>query len=123
MATKPKIIAKPFNNWQAEEVEKTFGITRVEKIELLEDLLAIKAEKEHPLHSTIEAYRKEANWLIEAWNKDEYKFLFIGPFMKLVNFASPYCNIFTQRPMSISYDNDTKLTTGKVEWIDRKSVV
>ena len=117
MATKSKIKAKPLNNWQAEEVEKTFGITRVEKIELLEELLVIKAEKEHPLHSTIEVYRKEANWLIEAWNEDEYKFLFIGPFMKLVNFASPYCNIFTQRPMSISYDNDTKLTAGKVEWM------
>jgi hypothetical protein len=117
MATRIKKVTKPFNEWQAEEVEKTFGITRVETLELLEDLLAVKAVKEHPLHTTLEAYRKEANWLIDAWNEDEYKFLFIGPFMKLVNFASNYCNVFTQRPMTISYENDTKVTSGKVEWM------
>lgn len=118
MNTKQKIKVKPFKDWQAEEVERTFGVTRLKKMDLIDELLAVPTVIDsEPLRTTIDTYRKEADWRIEAWNEDEYKFLFIAPFLKLVNFTSDYFSVFTQRPMSVLYDNDTKITSGKVEWM------
>ena len=108
---------KPFNNWQAEEVEETFGITRLDTLPTLEYLKTLRLDTKHPFYNMIEGYRKEALWLIESWNEDEYKFLFISPFLKLVNFTNRVYNVFTQRPMSVQYDNGTKTTSGKVEWM------
>jgi hypothetical protein len=108
---------KPFTDWQAEEVEKTFGITRLDTLPILEHFTTLHLPKDHPFYTTIEGYRKEALWLIESWNEDEYKFLFISPFLKLVNFTNRVYNVFTQRPMSVQYDNGTKTTAGKVEWM------
>jgi hypothetical protein len=112
-----KIADKPFNDWQAEEVEKTFGITRLETLSTLEYFTTLRLANEHPERSTIEKYRKEAAWRIEGWNEDEYKFLFISPFMKLVDFTNKVYGVFTQRLMSVQYDNGTKTTQGKVEWM------
>ena len=108
---------KPFSDWQAEAVEKTFGITRLDTLPILEHFATLRTPIEHTERTTIEAYRKEALWRIEAWNEDEYKFLFISPFLKLVNFTNRVYSIFTQRPMFVKYDNNTKTTRGKVEWM------
>ncbi len=108
---------KPFNDWQAEEVEEAFGITRLKTLNLLDALTAITATENHVWHPIIERYRKSANWLIEGWNEDEYKFLFISPFLKLVDFSTDHFNVFTQRPLSVTYENGTKTTSGKVEWM------
>ena len=112
-----KISDKPFSDWQAEEVEKTFGITRLETLPILEYFSTLRLANEHPERFTIEKYRKDAAWRIEGWNEDEYKFLFISPFMRLVDFTSKVYGVFTQRPMSVQYDNGTKTTNGKVEWM------
>jgi hypothetical protein len=77
-------------------------------------LTALKANTNHTWHHVIERYRKNANWLIEGWNEDEYKFLFISLFLKLVDFSTDYFNVFTQRPMSVAYDNGKK--TREVTW-------
>ena len=89
----------------------------MQSLPLLDALTAIKAKKNNVWYELIERYRKSANWLIEGWNEDEYKFLFISPFLKLVDFSTDYFNVFTQRPMSVTYENGTKTTTGKVEWM------
>jgi hypothetical protein len=112
-----KITEKPFADWQAEEVEKTFGITRLDTLSILEHFNTLRLTDSHPHRAVLEQYRREALWLIEAWNEDEYKFLFISPFLKLVNFTNRVYNVFTQRTISVSYDNDTKTTSGRVEWM------
>ena len=108
---------KPFKDWQAEEVERAFGITRLDTLPVLDYFATLHLADNHKERSTIEAYRREALWRIEAWNEDEYKFLFISPFLKLINFTNRIYSIFTQRPMSVKYDNGTKTTNGKVEWM------
>ena len=118
MANKPKIPVKAFNEWQAEEVEKTFGVTRLKTLPLMDELLAIQAKKEHHSHhTTIESYRKDADWRVEGWNTDEYKFLFIAPFLRLVNFTNVDFSVFTQRPMSVFYENNTKQASGNVDFM------
>ncbi|TAE03887.1 MAG: hypothetical protein EAZ97_00890 [Bacteroidetes bacterium] len=108
---------KSFKDWQAEEVEKTFGITKKRTLPILETLKKVKLPENHELRETLETYRLEAFDYIESWNEDEYKFFFISPFFKLVNFLSPHYKAFTQRPLSVKYDNDTKITNGNVEFM------
>lgn len=108
---------KPFKDWQAEEVEKTFGIKRLRTLPFLEDLKKIKSVENQELRQTLEKYRLEAFDYIESWNEDEYKFFFISPFFKVVDFISEYYKAFTQRPLSVKYDNDTKTTSGNVEFM------
>lgn len=114
---KPKVKNKPFKDWQAEEVEKTFGIEKLRTLPFLEELKSIKLPETHELRNTLEKYRLEAFDYIESWNEDEYKFFFISPFFKLVDFVSIYYKAFTQRPLSVKYDNDTKTTNGNVEFM------
>ncbi len=120
MNKKPK--NKPFKDWQYEEVAKTFDITRQRTLPFLEDLKTIKLPPNHPMRATLETYRVELFDYVDSWNEDEYKFFFISPFFKLVNFISAYYKGFTQRPMSVKYDNDTKTTNGIVEFMLAKGI-
>jgi hypothetical protein len=108
---------RPFDTWQAEEVEKAFGIKKLRTLPFLESLKDIKLAQNHPERKTLEKYRLKALDLIDGWNEDEYKFLFISPYLTLVDFSNEYYNVFTQRPMSVAYENNTKITNGKVEWM------
>jgi hypothetical protein len=110
-------INKPFNDWQAEEVEDTFGVTRMETLPFIESVKKLRLDVNHLHRATIEKYRRKAFLLIDGWNTDEYKFLFISMYLGLVEFSNKNYNVFTQRPMSATYENGTKITTGKVEWM------
>jgi hypothetical protein len=98
---------KPFKDWQAEQVEQTFGVQHLRSLPLLEEIKKIKLPENHELRQTLEKYRLEAFDFIESWNEVEYKFIFISPFFKLVDFTSAYYKVFTQRTLSVKYDNDT----------------
>jgi hypothetical protein len=108
---------KPFTDWQAEEVEKTFGIKKLRTLPILEHFATLRLANDHPLRTVLERLRLKAFDLIDGWNEDEYKFLFISHILNFVDFSTEYYNVFTQRPMSVAYDNGTKTTTGKVEWM------
>ncbi len=114
MSKKPN---KSFKDWQYEEVEQAFDLTRLRTLPFLEEIKKLSLPKEHIQRETLEKYRLELFDFIDTWNEDEYKFLFIAPYFKLVDFNSPYFKIFTQRPMSVSYDNDTKISSGNVEFM------
>jgi hypothetical protein len=66
---------------------------------------------------TLERYRLELFDYVDTWNEDEYKFMFISPYFKLIDFTTPYFKVFTQRPMSVNYDNGAKTTSGNVEFM------
>jgi hypothetical protein len=70
---------KAFKDWQAEEVELTFGIQRHRSLPFLEELKKLSFPKDHPLRPTLEKYRLELFDYIDSWNEDEYKFMFISP--------------------------------------------
>jgi hypothetical protein len=108
---------KPFKDWEAEEVELTFGINRLHSMPFIDNLKNIKLPENHPNRAILEDYRLEAFDLVDSWNEDEYKFMFISPFFKLVNLKSVNYKVFTQRPMSVKYDNDQKTSDGLVEFM------
>lgn len=108
---------KSFKDWQYEEVEQAFGLTRLRTLPFLEEIKKLSMPNNHEHRVTLEKYRLELFDFIDTWNEDEYKFLFIGPYFKLIDFNSPYFKVFTQRPMSVTYDNDTKTSSGNVEFM------
>lgn len=115
MAKKPP--QKPFKDWEYEQVEQAFGLTRLRTLPFLEGVKKLSLPDTHPEKERLESYRLEVFDYIDTWNEDEYKFSFISPFLKLVSFNTPYYKVFTQRPMSVKYDNDTKTSTGNVEFM------
>jgi hypothetical protein len=113
---------KSFKDWTYEEVNNTFGLKRVFEHSFFDTLKTFHLSENHELRKKIEQLRKSAMEYIETWNEDEYKFFFISPFIGLVDFSSAYYKAFTQRPLSLSYENGTKTTEGLVEFMLAKGL-
>ena len=120
MVRQPK--AKLFKDWQYEEVSDEFGLTRQRTLPFLEHIKTLTLPQNNAHRPTIESFKLELFDYIDSWNEDEYKFFFISPFFKLVNFLSTKYKAFTQRPLSVKYANDTKITSGNVEFMLAKGI-
>jgi hypothetical protein len=108
---------KSFEQWLYEDVEQAFGLTRLFAHPLLDNLKS-QTIKPTPVQSTqLEKLRTRLFEYVDSWNEDEIKFLFISPLIDIVDYKSPDYKVFTQRPMSVSYENGTKTTSGKVEFM------
>jgi hypothetical protein len=113
---------KPFKNWLYEKVNDTFGLTEAATHPFLEKLKTIKFPQNHEHEDKIEALRVFALKYIESWSTNDHKFMFISPFLGLVDFVSDNYKVFMQRPLSVKYDNDTKITEGLVEFMLAKGI-
>ena len=120
MVRQPK--AKLFKDWLYEEVSDEFGLTRQRTLPFLEHIKTLTLPQNNAHRPTIESFKLELFDYIDSWNEDEYKFFFISPFFKLVNFLSTKYKAFTQRPLSVKYANDTKITSGNVEFMLAKGI-
>jgi hypothetical protein len=112
-----KVRNKSLEAWLYEEVEQEFGLTRLYEHNLWKKFANLEIDKNYKYIEQIEEYRQQLFMYVDTWNEDELKFMFISPFVKLVNFFSPNYKVFTQRPMSVSYADGTKTTSGKVEFM------
>ena len=117
-----KSIKKPFKDWLYEEVGDTFGLKEMATHPELDKLKNVTLPKNHPLRQDIEVLRVLLQKYINSWNEDEYKFMFISRFIGLAEYVSTNYKVFTQRPLSVKYDNDTKITEGLVEFMLAKGI-
>ncbi len=113
--TKPK--NKEFKNWLYDDIEQSFGLTRLYEHSFWNEFDALTTPPNHKHIVAIEELRKDLLKYVDTWNEDELKFMFISPFINLVKYTSNKYKVFTQRLMSVKYDNDTKTTSGKVEFM------
>jgi hypothetical protein len=113
---------KSFKDWLYEEVATEFGITRIRKHPFLENIASIKLDKNDLRRPVIESLRLILLDYIDSWNEDEYKFMFISPFIAQTGFVSEHFKVFTQRPLSVKYQNGTKTTDGLVEFMLAKGL-
>ena len=120
MVRQPK--DKSFKDWLYEEVSDEFGLTRQRTLPFLEHIKTLTLPQNNAHRPTIESFKLELFDYVDSWNEDEYKFFFISPFFKLVNFLSTKYKAFTQRPLSVKYANDTKITSGNVEFMLAKGI-
>jgi hypothetical protein len=113
---------KPFKDWLYEEVSDTFGLTELATHPELEKIKKLKLPENHRNRKDLEDLKELLKKYVESWNEDEYKFMFISRFIGLVDYVSNNFKVFTQRPLSLKYDNDTKTTEGLVEFMLAKGL-
>ena len=113
---------KSFKDWLYEEVATEFNLKVLTNHPFLKNLETISLPSDHPKWLEIEELRKLAKAYIDSWNEDEYKFMFISPFIAKAGFVSEHFKVFTQRPLSVKYANDSKTTEGLVEFMLAKGV-
>jgi hypothetical protein len=119
---KPHKTKKPSKDWKYEEVNEAFGLKRVFDQPFFTKIAHLKLAKDHAQYHDIDKLRQTAFEYIETWNEYEYKFFFISPLLALVNFNGQYYKAFTQRPLSVTYENGAKTTKGLVEFMLAKGL-
>jgi hypothetical protein len=112
-----KIRNKPFEAWLYEEVEQAFGLTRLYTHTLWVAFETLQLSNKHLHYESLGVLQKKLFKYVDSWNEDELKFMFISPLINLVDYDNEKYKVFTQRPMAVKYDNDTKTTSGKVEFM------
>ncbi len=108
---------KPFKDWLYEEVETEFGLTRSFEHPMFEKLKSTHLPENHLSRPELAKLRRLLIQNIDAWNEDEYKFMFISRFIGLAEFVSENYKVFTQRPLSVKYDHEAKTTEGNVDFM------
>ena len=108
---------KSFEQWLYEDVEEAFGLTRLFVHPFFDTLKAQKVTLTPTQNEQLERLRILLFERVDSWNEDELKFMFISPLIYIVDYKSDYYKVFTQRPMSVKYENGTKTTSGKVEFM------
>ncbi len=94
------MIKRPFEQWEFEDVETEFGITRVKNLPLLVDWLNVP---NMPIITSFqEELRLSITQNIEMWNTSELETLFLAPFLDAFDFNSlPNYRIFMNRPFTL----------------------
>jgi hypothetical protein len=112
-----KVRNKSFEQWLYEDVERAFGLTRIFTHPFFDTFKELQLTLTAAQTEQAEMLRKRLFEYVDSWNEDEIKFMFISPLINIVDYTSPHYKVFTQRPMSVSYENGTKTTVGKVEFM------
>jgi hypothetical protein len=94
------MVTKPFERWKEEELQRTFGIEKLETSPILEDWLAADIQAEGIDAIFLQKFHQALNKRINFWNEDELKFMFISPFIQLIDFNGNKYSTFTQRLLS-----------------------
>jgi hypothetical protein len=111
---------KIFERWTFEQVEETFDIKRVKKLEALENWLKAEYQPNTEQKKRIEHLKTRLQENAEIWNEDELKFYFLGLLVDLVEFDQEDYKFksFLQRKLS-GYIGDMALS-GVVDFMVAK---
>ena len=108
---------RAFENWTYEEVEDSFGIAPIKTSALFENWLN-PSENDAPNNFEklqLESFKNLLFEEVKNWNEDELKLFFIGPILGLVNLKTSNFKPFTQRNLSVTYNNIT--ASGKMDFL------
>jgi hypothetical protein len=112
---------KPFEKWEYEEVEMTFGLRRTSSLPLLTAWLGAQEPLSAAETDAFNNLKEELASRAEDWNEDELKFFFISPFVRLINFNEPgKFSAFSQRNISTeatAVSNERVVLRGRVEFM------
>lgn len=101
---------KSFKHWRRHEVQKTFGLRRVEELPLLQEWLTVDSIDIPPEErKQVETLRKRVKRHALDWNEAEMKFHFLGPLMNVVDFDTEYYNSFAERPLQVQIEDEVAL--------------
>ena len=95
---------RSFKRWNAQEVEKTFGIHRTKKSKLLDQWLESQPAATPFQLQSVEYLRAAAEDDIDAWNEAALKFFFIGPLVALIDFNEQDYHGFLEQQLVIEQE-------------------
>jgi hypothetical protein len=104
-----------FDNWETQDLEITFGLKRILRLELLQEWLKSESEFNDYEKSAIENLAKKLELHADYWNEDELKMQGIATILNLVNYQTEEFNIFSQRPLTATIGEVT--LTGRVDFM------
>ncbi len=115
---------KPFDKWQIQEVELTFGVKKVKNWDLLNDWLGADEPISTYENDWIEKMRQNIEEKGKFWNEDELKFQFISPYLSIFDFKkNDIYSVFSQRILTAKIKNregEEDVLRGLVEWFVAK---
>ena len=98
--------SKPFEKWEYEEVELTFGFRRVKKMPKLDEWLNADEPISDIETAAILRLQERLIEKVDSWNEDELKFFFISQLVDLVNFNDfKRYSSFSQRTVAVDKKN------------------
>lgn len=106
---------KTFEQWDIDEVERTFQLCVQDNNKTLTRWLQARHEPTDTENTIISRLQKDIRRSIDAWNEDELKFKFIAPLVSLIGFNTDKFQAFTQRTLTAEVDS-IKLS-GRVDFL------
>ena len=98
--------SKPFEKWEYEEVELTFGFRLVKKMPKLDEWLNADEPISDIETAAILRLQERLIEKVDSWNEDELKFFFISQLVDLVNFNDfKRYSSFSQRTVAVDKKN------------------
>lgn len=105
-----------FKEWTTQALMETFGLQQVLVCEKLEYWINCEVNINEKAQKRLEALRESAIVKVPYWNEDELKFNLIYPLIQMAEIKSKTYNIFLERTIAATFDNDYKLS-GKPDLI------
>lgn len=111
------MIIKNFEQWLAEDVERSFGIERIRPQEHIGMQVWLEAQNHNAeLSSNVKRLQNLLADNVDIWNEDELKIMFIGPLLIEADFNNyPHYKVFSQRKVTLKTEQGE--ASGKVEWM------
>jgi hypothetical protein len=91
---------KTFDQWDIDDVERTFGLKQHNKHPILDTWLAAEQSISEQERANVQHLQANILHKIDSWNEDELKFKFIAPFVSIVGYDTDRFNSFTQRTIT-----------------------
>ncbi len=112
---------KSFENWNFEEIENSFGLTKVKNHPTLMDWVTAVEPISETENNLLLSYQNLLVDSVDTWNEEELKVFFIGPVLMLVNYNQAKCKAFLDRKLTAKIGQieiggvvDFLVATGKV---------
>jgi hypothetical protein len=109
MKTKtPKLPLRPFASWDEDMVKIELGLKKVRSSPLLTEWTTAPYTPSNAETEAITRLKDSVFDNVVAWNEDELKFKFLGPFMQIINFDQEDFRAFTQRKIEAIIETTDK---------------
>jgi hypothetical protein len=104
------MITRTFDQWDADDLSRVFGLARARHSPTFDAWLSASAPYSFSdaEQESLELLRDELADAVDLWNEDELKFRFIAPLIHLVRYNTQYTSVFTQRALA-AVVNDIEL--------------
>ncbi len=111
---------KTFEQWDIDEVERTFGLRAEKQNAHLTSWLDAEHQPLPEEQFFLQHLREDLLQNVDLWNEDELKFKFIAPLVSLARYNSEKFRVFTQRTITATVrdcEHQELVLSGRVDFV------